>query len=79
MEQLATEMPNFNFHVCLSRENYNGYQGYVHEVYHKIAASYEHGLVSFMFCGWRDMVDQARAELAALQYTKDQIHFELYG
>lgn len=78
-ESLAADLDNFNYHVCLSREEYKGYKGYVHEIYQKVAASKTHADVEFMFCGWRDMVDQARKELSELNYTKDQIHFELYG
>lgn len=78
-EKLAGELDNFNYHVCLSREEYKGYKGYVHNVYQKVAAEKLHDDVRFMFCGWRDMVDQARKELSELNYTKDQIHFELYG
>ncbi len=79
LEELDKEMPNFSYHVCLSREEYKGYQGYVHKVYHRIAAADNQLNVKFMFCGWRDMIDQARSELLALNYTKEQIHFELYG
>lgn len=79
LEKLAAKVPNFNYHICLSREEYNGYQGYVHEVYQKIASEKTHDETEFMFCGWREMIDQAREELSKLNYTKQQIHFELYG
>ena len=79
LEKLAADTPNFNYHVCLSREEYKGYKGYVHEVYQKIASTYDKENVEFMFCGWREMIDQAREELSKLNYTKQQIHFELYG
>jgi len=78
-EQLAQEVENFNFHVCLSREEYKGYQGYVHEKYQEIANQKSKEDVQFMFCGWRDMIDQARKELSELNYNKEQIIFELYG
>lgn len=78
-EKLAAELDNFNYHVCLSRQEYKGYQGYVHQVYQKIASQKHQADVHFMFCGWREMVDQARKELSELNYTKDQIQFELYG
>jgi CDP-4-dehydro-6-deoxyglucose reductase len=78
-EQLAREIENFNYHVCLSREEYKGYKGYVHEVYQNVASTKNKKDVHFMFCGWREMIDQAREELSELNYTKDQIDFELYG
>ncbi len=78
-EKLAREVDNFNFHICLSREEYNGYKGYVHTKYQEIAEQKTKEDVQFMFCGWRDMIDQARQELTDLQYKKEQIIFELYG
>lgn len=78
-EAWAAAVPEFNFHVCLSQESYLGYQGYVHSIYQKIAATKPPKDVRFMFCGWRNMIDQARQELENLNYAKDQIDFELYG
>ncbi len=79
LENLAAITPNFNYHVCLSRQEYKGYKGYVHQIYQKIAAAKKQEELEFMFCGWREMIDQARKELSELNYTKQQIHFELYG
>jgi ferredoxin-NADP reductase len=33
----------------------------------------------FYLCGWKNMVDEARARIAALGYDKKDIHLELYG
>ena len=33
----------------------------------------------FYICGWKNMVDEARATLTELGIPKSQIHFELYG
>jgi ferredoxin-NADP reductase len=74
---LSQEMENFNYHIALSREDYNGKKGYVHELYQSLAP--RSADVQFMLCGWRPMIDQARQELIALNYDKKQIHFELYG
>lgn len=79
LEALARDIPHFNYHICLSREEYDGYQGYVHERYQKVAAAFPKEDVHFMLCGWRDMIDQARKELSELNYPKQQIEFELYG
>jgi CDP-4-dehydro-6-deoxyglucose reductase len=78
-EKLAQEIDNFNYHICLSRETFNGYQGYVHEKYQEVAKTHEKEKTSFLFCGWREMIDQARQELSELNYKKEQIIFELYG
>lgn len=79
LEDIAKEYDNFNYHICLSREEFQGYKGYVHSRYQEVAERYEKEAVQFMFCGWREMIDQAREELSVLNYTKDQINFELYG
>lgn len=79
LEKLSQEVGHFHYHVCLSREEYKGYKGYVHDKYKEIAKSKKQENVQFMFCGWRDMIDQARKDLLELNYNKDQIHFELYG
>lgn len=74
---LAATEPSFHYHPTLSREDWEGRRGYVHEVYtdllqHQPAAS-------FFLCGWKDMIHQAREKIMALGYTKQDIHFELYG
>ena len=77
LKKLSEEMQNFNYHIALSREPWEGKKSYVHELYQSLAPRDE--TVQFMFCGWRPMIDQARNELIALNYDKNQIHFELYG
>ncbi len=77
LQALSQEMDNFNYHIALSREEWNGKKGYVHALYQSLAPRNES--VQFMLCGWRPMIDQARKELIALNYDKKQIHFELYG
>jgi ferredoxin-NADP reductase len=32
-----------------------------------------------MLCGWRAMIDEARATLTTMGYDKSKVHFELYG
>ncbi len=77
MQNLQTEMQNFIYLPTLSREIWEGATGYVHDVYKKYCANQPEA--EFMLCGWRNMVDQARTELLALDYNKKQIHYELYG
>jgi glycine betaine catabolism B len=33
----------------------------------------------FYLCGWKDMIDEARARIVALGYDRKAIHLELYG
>ena len=76
--QLSSEMENFSFSVALSREEYEGYQGYVHELYLR---KYEEVTDNrtFYLCGWQNMVDEAKTNLLNLGYKEDQIIEELYG
>jgi ferredoxin-NADP reductase len=74
---LQATLPNFNFVPVLSRQDWDGEQGYVHAVYQKLAADKPEA--EFMLCGWRAMIDEARQNLATMGYDKKQIHFELYG
>jgi ferredoxin-NADP reductase len=74
---LQSEMPNFKFIPVLSREQWSGKMGYVHEVYKTLCADKPNA--QFMLCGWRAMIDEARSTLTALGYDKSAVHFELYG
>jgi CDP-4-dehydro-6-deoxyglucose reductase len=81
LKALSDKMPGFHYHVVLSRENpetWNGYHGYVHKVYEEIC---QHGKkdVDFYLCGWKVMVDEARHRLKEMGYEKDRVHLELYG
>lgn len=77
-ERLSEEVENFSFDIALSREEYKGYQGYVHELYKKRYSEVNEQIL-FYLCGWQNMVDEARENLIALGYNKDQIIEELYG
>ena len=77
-EKLKIEMKDFEFSVALSREEYEGYQGYVHQIYLR-----KYGEVidnrKFYLCGWQNMVDEAKSKLLQLGYQDSQIIEELYG
>ncbi|MEZ5017459.1 MAG: FAD-binding oxidoreductase [Flavipsychrobacter sp.] len=77
MKQLEKELDGFHYHPVLSREKWDGEEGYVHDVYERICANKPEA--QFMLCGWKMMVDDARKRLAEMGYDKKQIHFELYG
>jgi CDP-4-dehydro-6-deoxyglucose reductase len=73
---------DFYYHPCFSRESElreGANLGYVHAVYKKLLASGSSNDANFYICGWKNMVDEARATLTELGIPKTQIHFELYG
>ncbi len=77
MRELEKMMPEFTYHPTLSREDWEGYKGYVHAIYEDLAQN--HGPAMFMLCGWRAMIDEARERIVAMGYDKKDIHLELYG
>jgi len=74
---LSHKIDHFHYHPTLSREDWEGKRGYVHEVYETLARSTPPAY--FFLCGWKNMITEARHRLAALGYDKKDIHFELYG
>lgn len=77
MLDLASSMPGFYYHPTLSREHWNGLTGYVHPVYERLCANSSQP--QFLLCGWRQMIDEAKARLMNLGFDKSRIHMELYG
>jgi ferredoxin-NADP reductase len=77
LTELQSALNGFQYLPVLSRESWNGHTGYVHEVYKNLCINKPNA--EFMLCGWRAMIDEARATLATLGYEKNSIHFELYG
>jgi len=75
---LQEKVPQFTYWPILSREAYEGRQGYVHAVYESLM-QVPKPEARFMLCGWRVMIDEARERLAAMGYDRKQIHQELYG
>jgi len=77
MERLERELPSFRYYPTLSREEWEGRKGYVHQVYEELCR--EKPPAHFMLCGWRNMIDEAKHKLLDLGYDKKDIHLELYG
>lgn len=77
LKRLEQTMKEFFYHPTLSREQWNGDMGYVHLVYEKLCAARQPA--TFMLCGWRAMIDEAKQRLLAMGYDKKEIHSELYG
>jgi CDP-4-dehydro-6-deoxyglucose reductase len=74
---LQGKFPQFKYIPVLSRENWEGKTGYVHDVYSELCVNKPEA--QFLLCGWKNMIDDAKNKLLALGYDKKQIHFELYG
>ncbi len=77
MKEFEQLIPGFRYYPVLSREQWDGHQGYVHDVYKGMLASRPHA--HFMLCGWKNMIDDTRHTLQEYGYDKKQIHYELYG
>lgn len=77
MKSLESSITGFSYHPVLSRENWNGHTGYVHNVYESLVQQRQPA--SFMLCGWREMVDEARERILKMGYDKKDIHLEIYG
>lgn len=82
LKQLEEEMEGFYFVPTLSREKWDGRQGYVHEVYEDLVKEKKGGSpppAQFYLCGWKAMVDEAKQRIQGLGYERKAIHQELYG
>lgn len=86
LKALADSMPNVHYLPTLSREDWEGPQGYVHPLYQAIIRDKqqqdaEQNLPEsqFFLCGWKNMIDEAKEKIMALGYDKRSIHQELYG
>lgn len=78
-EALAQKYPNFSYDVALSRsDDWKGYKGYVHQIYQEKYSDVIEGR-KFYLCGWRNMIDEARANLEQMGYGNKQVIYELYG
>ena len=86
LKQLERDLPGFKYMPTLSREEWEGYHGYVHTLYEAICK--ENGEkcldgplapASFYLCGWKAMIDEAKEKILRLGYDKKAIHLELYG
>lgn len=77
LSALQERLPGFHYHPTLSRETWGGHCGYVHPVYEALCKDRQPA--QFMLCGWKAMVDEARARILAMGYEKKHVHLELYG
>ncbi len=77
MKNLAAGMENLHYIPTLSRENWDGREGYVHYIYEELCSGRQPAY--FYLCGWRNMIDEARQRITDMGYDKKSIHVELYG
>ena len=78
MKALVDEIPNFSYTPVLSRENWDGAKGYVHEHYEKIVKNDNLKNPLFYICGWRNMILDARKNIKALGYDSGDIKLEIF-
>ncbi|HEY9176692.1 MAG TPA: FAD-binding oxidoreductase [Flavipsychrobacter sp.] len=77
MRELEEQIPDFTYFPVLSRETWDNDTGYVHAIYERLCEG--HPPASFMLCGWKVMVDEAKLRILAMGYDKKDVHLELYG
>ncbi|HEX5667422.1 MAG TPA: FAD-dependent oxidoreductase [Chitinophagaceae bacterium] len=77
MRDLEYEDEHFSYLPTLSREQWEGNTGYVHDIYKKLLKNKPPAY--FYLCGWKNMINDTRHNLQELGYDKKDIHFELYG
>lgn len=87
MKGLENALENFHFMPTLSRENWTGRTGYVHQLYEEICKKNNEACknlenlspATFYLCGWKFMIDDARKKISELGYDKKSVRFELYS
>ncbi len=79
MKKMVKSIPNFNYIPVLSRENWDGETGYVHQQYNNIVKNEKLQNPLFYLCGWRNMIVDAKQQLSNLGYDSSNIKLELYG
>lgn len=77
MMSLQRTMSNFHYIPTLSREEWEGKTGYVHDIYETLSVQSKDAM--FYLCGWREMIDEAKQRILNLGFEKKDIHFEIYG
>jgi ferredoxin-NADP reductase len=77
LKKMEACLPGFHYVPTLSREEWEGSTGYVHNIYESICES--RTPASFYLCGWKEMIDDAKARILEMGYDKKDIHVELYG
>ncbi|MFT3703928.1 MAG: FAD-dependent oxidoreductase [Agriterribacter sp.] len=77
MIDLSQKVPLFHYIPTLSRQEWEGKRGYVHDVYEELTR--EKQSAQFFLCGWKNMIDEAKQRITSAGYDRKSIHQELYG
>ena len=77
LKQLEKDMPGFHYIPTLSKEKWEGHTGYVHAVYQTLCSNRQ--AADFYLCGWKGMIDEAKASILGMGYDQKCIHQEVYG
>jgi CDP-4-dehydro-6-deoxyglucose reductase len=75
-EDLQNKYSNFNYTPVLSRETWNGANGYVHKHYEGIFKDKPNAII--YLCGWTNMIKETRDNLKSYGYTRTEIKVEFY-
>ena len=81
LDGLGKEMTGFFYLPTFSREDHNNTNinhGYVHHLYEEIIEK-EKASAMFFLCGWKNMIDEAKANILSFGYDRYDVHLELYG
>lgn len=83
MKDFESKIDRFHYLPTLSREQWEGHSGYVHDLYENLVQEKRTGpelpSAKFYLCGWKVMIDEAKQRLLNLGYDRQAIHQELYG
>jgi glycine betaine catabolism B len=83
LKNLTANNPGLYYIPVLSREDWDGVKGYVHQVYKNLIEEKKQGYAlppaHFYLCGWKNMIDEAKKTITELGYDRKAIHQELYG
>ena len=74
---LQSEVKKIHYIPTLSRQTWEGYNGYVHPIYQELCSNHQPAL--FFLCGWKHMIDEAKKRILEMGYDKKDVHLELYG
>ena len=75
--KLMPVMPGLKYIPTLSRQQWEGHTGYVHQVYEALCTDKQPA--GFFLCGWKGMIDEAKSRILNMGYEKKDIHLEIYG
>jgi CDP-4-dehydro-6-deoxyglucose reductase len=79
MKNYEKIIPNFEYIPCLSREQWEGHNGYVHSAYLPMISNMKEKPIVY-YCGWTKMIDEGRHHLSKLGFEMmEDIRVEIFG